>query len=397
MRKYKWRGINNDGQLSFGVSKATNRTQLMESLKLQGIHLFEVSLVVSSIFSREKSLETDGLSFIEQLTFLIKSKMNIMKALEIIGHDKNKTNIKQVADNCRESIARGKSLAETLGEFSEYFDNFICSSVNMGEEAGVLEEVLENLVQYLRKVTYYKKKFLKMLIYPLMVILVSLGIGILFLSYVIPRFETMFANFGSELPRYTISLINISHLIKRFGIILLISGLLIIWGIRFYYFKSFKFRWNIEKIILDIPLLGDMVRYLMIAKLTKAIGLMLSSGITPLKSIDIAETIITNLHFKKLLQNARSSIIEGKSISLAFNESKLFPNHAIQFFILGEESGCLDAQLANLSSLCENKLSNLLDNLNIFLEPLIILVLGFVIGSLIIGIYLPIFRLRNII
>ena len=398
MPTYTWSGINQHGKKISGVEQATNHVQL--KIKLAKQNIFPLKITPSFKFtawSYQKIKTKHITNFIEQLTVLINANTPIIKALTIISQDEQNPKIKNLVINCKNSISEGKSFHQTLQQYPQYFTELICSLINVGEQSGTLDIMLQELTNHLKKTEFQKRKIIKALIYPTSILCTTFIVTIILLIFVIPQFETMFNNFGAKLPSYTQLIINLSGFLQATWKIFLATIISIIICIKTIHHHSIKFRQFLDKLILNIPFVKTILTYAIISRLTKTLSLTLKSGVPLLTAINISGATISNWQYKFAIQNTIKLIANGKTLNSALHEQNLFPNKVIQLIALGEETGILDSMLEKISTNYNEELNSLTDNLNNLLEPVIMLILGVLVVGLVIGMYLPIFRLGTII
>src|SRR3972149_5888930 len=398
MPTYTWSGINQHGKKISGVEQATNHVQLKIKLAKQNIFPLKITINFTSTFWSHQKIKTKHITnLIEQLTVLINANIPIVKALTIISQDEQNPRIKDLVINCKNSISEGKSFYQTLQQYPQYFTELICSLINVGEQSGTLDIMLQELTSYLEKTALQKRKIIKALIYPASILCVTFVVTLILLIFVIPQFEIMFSNFGAKLPSYTHFIINFSGFLQatwKFFLAIIIGSVICI---KIMHNRSIKFRQFIDKLSLNIPLVKTILIYAIISRLTKTLGLTLKSGVPLLTAINISGATIPNWQYKLAIQNTIELIANGKTLNSALCEQNLFPNKVIQLIALGEETGTLDLMLEKISIIYSEELNSLTDNLNNLLEPMIMLILGVIVGGLVIGMYLPIFRLGAII
>ncbi|EKD56901.1 MAG: hypothetical protein ACD_58C00049G0003 [uncultured bacterium] len=398
MATYIWSGIDRDGKKISGIDQAVNHAQLKIKLTKQNIFPLKITLKFTFVFLTHQKIKTKHITnLIEQLTVLINANIPIVKALTIISQDEQNPRIKDLVINCKNSISEGKSFYQTLQQYPQYFTELICSLINVGEQSGTLDIMLQELTSYLEKTALQKRKIIKALIYPASILCVTFVVTLILLIFVIPQFEIMFSNFGAKLPSYTQFIINFSGFLQatwKFFLAIIIGSVICI---KIMHNRSIKFRQFIDKLSLNIPLVKTILIYAIISRLTKTLGLTLKSGVPLLTAINISGATIPNWQYKLAIQNTIELIANGKTLNSALCEQNLFPNKVIQLIALGEETGTLDLMLEKISIIYSEELNSLTDNLNNLLEPMIMLILGVIVGGLVIGMYLPIFRLGAII
>lgn len=398
MPTYIWLGINHHGQKISGTESALNQQQLKTNLKKQNILPLKITYDFSCFYKFRSKITTKQIAYlIEQLTLLINANTPIVKALKIIGQNEQHPKLKDLIINCQNSIYAGNSLYQTLRQYPQHFTKLLCSLINVGEQSGTLDLMLSELSHHLKKIERQKQQIIKALLYPMAILVITLIVTAILLIFVIPQFETMFASFGATLPLYTQIIIYLSKLLQTTWKTLFIILIATIISIRVTHHYSVKFQYFSDKLNLKIPLLKNILLYTAIIRLTKTLGLTLKSGVPLLTAIDISITTIPNQYYQHRVQQTIKLIANGKTLHSALHAQNLFPHKVIQLIALGEETGTLDSTLEKIASVYNEELNKLTDNLNTLLEPAIMLILGTVVGSLIIGMYLPIFRLGTII
>jgi type IV pilus assembly protein PilC len=394
MPTYTWSGISCTGKKISGIDYANNLNQLKIKLSKQNIF----PLKIAATFWRNRKMKAKHITtFIEQLAILINANIPLLIALNIIIQDTENESMKKLITNCKNSISAGQSLHATLSQQPQYFNKLLCSLINVGEQSGTLDIILNELVDYFTKIASQKHKIIKALLYPATVLGITFIVMAILLLFVIPQFKTMYSSLGASLPGYTQFIINLGDFVReQWGFILgSIIGSIIC--TKLIHQRSIKLRQYLDDVSLKIPIVGKILTYGIIVRLTKTIALSFKSGMPLLKAINLSINTTQNWRYQLALQNVAKSITNGKALHSAMEEQKLFPAKIIQLIALGEETGTLDSMLEKIAAIFNEKLNNITDNLNNLLEPIIMLILGILVGGLIIGMYLPIFRLGMVI
>ncbi len=399
MGRYSWSGIDGSGHRVSGHYLAKNKFQLRQILIKKNIYPIKINLSLGSIFSCGKSLGIRHVSyFMEQFAILIGANVNITKALDIILHGIKNRKLAFVVSSCRESIGQGKSCYLAMKELPDYFDDFICNLVNVGEETGALDVMLHELASHLKKIGKRRSQLLKASLYPLAVFTVGILVCFLFFAFIIPQFEHMFANFGSPLPGYTRSIIALGYGIKKWGGVVFLALIGLGYAMKIFCGCSSGACLFVDEILLKLPVVRKIVQYTILARFMGTMSLMLRAGITIPKALEILNNTLGNRRYELLLEEMRLALVQGISMSnFLKNCPSLFPYQTVQLITLGEETGSLDKQLEKMAAIYDEKLTTILDNLHTLFEPIVMLVLGTIVGGLAVGIYLPIFRLGVII
>ncbi len=394
MPTYTWSGIDCTGKKISGIAYANNISQLKIKLSKQNIF----PLKIATTFWRNRKIKTKHIKvFIEQLAILINANIPLLIALNIIIQDAENESIKNLITNCKNSISAGQSLHTTLSQQPQYFNELLCNLINVGEQSGTLDIILNELTDYFTKITSQKRKIIKALLYPTTVLGITFIVMAILLLFAIPQFKTMYSGLGADLPGYTQFIINLGDFVRARWEFILGSIIGSIICTKFVHQRSLKLRQYLGDVSLKIPIVGRILTYSIIVRLTKTIALSFKSGMPLLKAIDLSINTTQNWRYQLALQNVAKSITNGKALHSAMEEQKLFPAKIIQLIALGEETGTLDVMLEKIAVIFNEKLNYITDNLNNLLEPIIMLILGVLVGGLIIGMYLPIFRLGMVI
>ncbi|MBU0743946.1 MAG: type II secretion system F family protein [Gammaproteobacteria bacterium] len=398
MTTYIWTGLNRDGIKLSGIETAANHLELKNNLLKQNIFPLKIKLRHTLNLQFYSKIKTKQITlFIEQLTILINANIPLIRALNIIIEDNKNTKLKDLIISCRHSISEGKTLHQSLRQHPQYFTSLACGIIDAGEQSGTLDIMLSELTNYLKKNEEQNRKIIKALLYPCTILAVTILVTTILLIFVIPGFATMFNDFGAKIPTYTQIIINLSKLMQQYWGVILSGLIILIISSKIAHHRSILYRNFLEKISLKLPLIKNILIYAIIYRLTKTLSLTLKAGIPLLTAINISTATISNLQYKLALQKTASLITNGKSLHHALQKQNLFPDQVIQLIALGEETGALDIMLEKVSAIYNKNLNNLTDNLNNLLEPLIMIIMGILVGGLVIGMYLPLLRLGTII
>ncbi len=296
----------------------------------------------------------------------------------------------------KEKIEGGARFAETLRDYPNCFDELYVSLVVAGEEGGMLDSILVRLSVYMEKTEKLKRKVKSALIYPSAIVVVAIGVVLVLLLFVIPVFETMFSSFGKALPAPTQIVIAISKLVKGYIVYLIIAAAAGAFLFRRYY-KTHSGRRTVDRASLKIPVIGELLQKASVARVTRTLSTLLSSGVSILESLTIVSKTAGNSVIEDALVKARAEISEGKSISEPLKASGVFPPMTVQMIQVGESTGALDSMLNKVADFYEEDVDNLVTNLTSLLEPVLMVFLGVVLGGLVIAMYLPIFKLGDVV
>ncbi|KLV06231.1 type II secretion system protein F [Photobacterium aquae] len=399
IRYYHWRGIGPSGKKLSGITLGFQEQEVRAKLTEQMIQIKKIKRRQPSTLSkiRNQLKSTDITTITRQLATMLHSGVPIVMALKLMSDSHNKAEGRATLQQIANQVESGASLARALRTSSPLFDNFYCDLVSTGEQTGHLAEVFERLATYREKNEATRKKVIKALIYPTMVTLTAIAVTVLMLVFVIPQFASIFKSFGAELPWFTRQIINISELLISYGAFvaaaLLICGLLY----RHSYKNSKIIQLRSHKILLHIPIIGGVMTKATVARFARTLATTFSAGIPLLTGLEAAAKTCGNLYIEMAAMEAHKSAAAGMPLHIAMRQSEVFPELILQMTMIGEESGSLDEMLNKIAALYENDVDNTVDNLGKIIEPLIIVILGGLVGGLLVAMYLPIFNLMSVI
>ena len=392
MPVYIWHGIDYKGKKINGTAYANNRSEIKNKLNKQNICPLKIKNSVV-FWHSGKIKQKYIITFIEQLAILINANIPLPTAFNIIAQDEKNESLKKLIITCKQSLFAGQSLQQTLRQHPQYFSDLLCSLINVGEQSGTLDSILNDLVDYFTKIAVQKRKIIKILLYPSILLIITFLVTIILLLFVIPQFKTMYSNLNANLPAYTRCIMQLGEFLQTYWIIIFSGITSIIICLKLIYQKSIQLQQYFDNLNLVVPLINKIITYTTIIRFTKTVSLAFKSGMPLLQAINIATNVIKNRNYQNAIKKVARSITDGKSLHKAMEKQKLFPITAIQLIALGEETGTLDTILEKIATIYNEKLNNITDNINNLLEPIIMLILSILVGGLIIGIYLPIFKL----
>jgi type IV pilus assembly protein PilC len=402
MPVFEWEGRNMRGETKKGSSTADSQEQLRATLRRDGIILVKASakkerrtgLGGSSLQKKVKKVEVGV--FTRQLSTMITSGLPLVQSLDILSSQLENATFRAITKDMKEKIEGGSRFAETLRDYPKCFDDLYVSLVVAGEEGGMLDTVLIRLANYIEKSEKLKKKIKTALIYPSSIVIVAIGVVLVLLLFVIPVFAGLFESFGKALPAPTQLVINLSNFLK--ATIWYIGGAAIVgvFLLRRYY-RTEQGQRVIDRLMLKIPVLGILLQKAAVARVTRTLATLLSSGVSILESLSIVAKTAGNKIIEDALFTARADISEGRSISDPLKESGVFPPMTVQMIQVGESTGALDSMLNKIADFYEEDVDHLVANLTSLLEPVLMIFLGVVLGGLIIAMYLPIFQLGTVV
>ncbi|HIF9290399.1 TPA: type II secretion system F family protein [Photobacterium damselae] len=399
IRYYRWRGVNQGGKKITGVILGFQEQEVRAQLTEQMIQVKKIKRTNPSTLDkiRNQMKSSDVTAITRQLAAMIESGVPIVQALKLMASSHHKAEVRAVLTQVNTQVEAGASLSKALKSSSPLFDNFYCDLVATGEETGYLGQVFVRLATYREKSEAMRKKVIKAMIYPSMVMLTAFSVTILMLVFVIPQFAAIFGSFGAELPWFTRQVLKASDFLINYGGYLAVGLLLALVLYRYSYKRSYSFRLRMARLSLRLPIIGNVVLKATIARFARTLATTFSAGIPLLTGLQSAGKTAGNLHIEEAIMEAHTSAAAGMPLYLSLRQCNVFPELMLQMTMIGEESGSLDDMLNKMASLYENDVDNIVDNLGQILEPLIIIVLGVLIGGLLVAMYMPIFTLMSVI
>lgn len=347
-------------------------------------------------FMQPKVTVQDIILFARQFSTMIDAGLPIIQCLDILQAQQENKTFKKILKAIKEAVESGSTLAEALQKFPKEFDELFVNMISAGEAGGILDIILRRLAAYLEKIAKLKRKVKGAMVYPS----VTLGIAIIVLTiilvFVIPVFQGMFADFGGELPGPTQMVINLSEFVKNNFFLMLIAAGLFVFAYRKFY-KTPKGRVTIDKSVLKVPIFGLLIRKVAVAKFSRTMGTMLTSGVSILDALDIVAKTAGNKTVESAVYNVRAAISEGRTMADPLLESGVFPSMVCQMIAVGESTGALDAMLNKIADFYDEEVDQAVENLTSLIEPFMLVFLGVTIGGLVISMYLPIFKMASVV
>jgi type IV pilus assembly protein PilC len=395
MPLYVWEGTDKRGVKMKGEQQAKNTNMLRAELRRIGITPTVVKPKPKPLFGAagKKISARDIAIFSRQIATMMKSGVPLVQSLEIIGNGQKNIRMKNLVDAVRTDIEGGSSIYEAMCKHPIYFDELYRNLVRAGESAGVLETVLDTIATYKENLETLKGKIKKALFYPAMTIAVAILVSSVMLIYVVPQFEDVFKNFGAELPAFTQMIVAASRfLVGWWWLMLLIVGGTLVSFI-FAYKRSANFRHTLDKLILKVPVIGLIMHNSAIARFSRTLAVTFRAGVPLVEALESVAGATGNAVYEKAVWRIRDDVSVGYPVNMAMKQANLFPHMVIQMAAIGEEAGALDTMLFKVAEFYEQEVNNAVDALTSLLEPLIMVIIGVLVGSMVVGMYLPIFKL----
>jgi type IV pilus assembly protein PilC len=302
----------------------------------------------------------------------------------------------KLLNEVKTEIQSGSTLAESLGKHPVYFDELYCNLVNAGEKAGVLDELLDTIATYKEKTEEIKGKIKKAMFYPASVLFVAVGVTILLLVKVVPAFQDMFTSFGADLPGLTLMVVNASKSMQKYWWLVMLTIVGVIWGFIFLKKRSLRFAHALDRLSLKIPIVGSILFNAAVARFSRTLSTMFAAGVPLVEGLDTVSGAVGNVVFRDAVQKIKNDVSTGHQLQLAMTQTGLFPHMVVQMAAIGEESGNLDAMLGKVADYYEQEVSNAVDALSSLLEPIIMVLVGGLVGVMVVAMYLPIFKMASV-
>jgi type IV pilus assembly protein PilC len=395
---FLWEGTDRHGKKVKGKSMANDEAAVRADLRRQGVVPTRIRKQRKGVFSGGKKIKSGDISiFSRQLATMLAAGIPLVQAFEIIGNGHENEAMQKLIMGIKADVEGGSALAEALAKQPLYFDDLFVNLVEAGEQAGALETLLDKIATYKEKTEAIKKKIKKALTYPAAVLVVAFIVTTILLIFVIPSFEELFKGFGADLPTFTRMVIDLSAFVRSQGflIALVVGG-----GIgSFIYFKkrSRAFRHFLDRMMLKVPVIGPILQKASIARYARTLSTMFAAGVPLVEAMESVAGATGNIVYEEAVLKMRDEVATGQRLQQAMENTDLFPNMVIQMIAVGEESGSLDDMSAKVADFYEEEVDNAVDNLSSLLEPMIMAILGVLVGGLVVAMYLPIFKLGAVV
>ncbi|HGH6670648.1 TPA: type 4 pilus assembly protein PilG [Neisseria meningitidis] len=378
-----------------GEVSAFTEEEARKKLAKRGIRPLQITRVKTS--SKRKITQEDITVFTRQLSTMIKAGLPLMQAFEIVARGHGNPSMTEMLMEIRGEVEQGSSLSRAFSNHPKYFDRFYCNLVAAGETGGVLESLLDKLAIYKEKTQAIRKKVKTALTYPVSVIAVAIGLVFVMMIFVLPAFKEVYANMGAELPALTQTVMDMSDFFVSYGWMVLIALGFAIYGFLKLKARSIKIQRRMDAILLRMPIFGDIVRKGTIARWGRTTATLFAAGVPLVDVLNSTAGAAGNLIYEEATQEIRTRVIQGLSMTSGMRATELFPNMMVQMSSIGEESGSLDDMLNKAAEFYEDEVDNAVGRLSAMMEPIIIVVLGLIIGTLLVAMYLPLFNLGNVV
>ena len=393
---YSWEGTDKKGKRVKGEMKATGEAFVNATLRRQGINVAKVRKS-RGLKSGGRVTDKDVTLFTRQLATMMKSGVPLLQAFDIVGKGHSNPAVAKLLGEIKADVETGSSLSQAFRKYPLYFDALFCNLVGAGEAAGILDSLLDRLATYKEKILAIKGKIKSALFYPIAIIIVAFVITAIIMIFVIPAFKELFSNFGADLPAPTLVIMAISDFFVSYwwAIFGSIGG-----GLWFFFYtwkRSEKMQATMDRLFLKMPIFGEIIRKATIARFSRTLATMFAAGVPLVEALDSVAGASGNKVYYDATKQVQSEISTGTSLTVAMQNTEVFPNMVLQMVEIGEESGALDSMLSKVADFYEGEVDDAVEAMSSLMEPIIMVVLGTLIGGMVVAMYLPIFKMGQVV
>ena len=393
MPAYAWKGKNRLGEVQEGVLVSNSRDAAAATLKRNGIEVMNVRVMAAEGGrSLGKVPPKDLAIFTRQFSVMIDAGLPLVQCLEILGAQQTHKGFQRIIESVRDDVEKGSTLQAALSKHPKAFNDLFVNMVGAGESGGILDVILQRLSGYIEKSVKLTGKVKSAMTYPVAVISIAIIVVVIIMVKVIPVFSAMYSGLGSKLPYPTLVCIALSDAIINYWWLMTVAIVMIVIGLRQYY-KTAPGHLQIDTVLLHLPVLGDVLRKVAVARFCRTLGTLISSGVPILEGMDITAKTAGNLVIQNAILKSKDAVEQGRNISTPLAETKVFPPMVVQMVGVGEATGALDAMLAKVADFYEDEVDNAVSSLTSLMEPIMIAILGGIVGFIVVAMYMPIFGL----
>ncbi len=392
---YSWVGTDKRGAKIKGEQAAKNVNLVKAELRRQGINPTRVRKKTKPLLGGggRRIRPQDIAVFSRQLATMMAAGVPMVQGFEIVAGGQSNPRMRDMLLDIKNAIESGSSLSEALGKYPVHFDELYTNLVAAGEQAGVLDTLLDEIATYKERIEEIKGKIKKAMFYPTAVIAVAVIVSLVLLVYVVPQFQLIFQDAGADLPAFTAMIISVSEWLQEKGYLVFIGIAAGVGSLLFLKKRSLAFAHFLDRVVLKIPVIGQIIHHSAISRFARTLATTFAAGVPLVDALDTVAGATGNSVYGKAVMRIKEDVSIGHQLQLAMRQVDLFPHMVIQMTAIGEESGALDKMLKKVAEFYENEVNNAVDALSSLLEPLIMVVIGVLVGSLVVGMYLPIFKL----
>jgi len=399
LSSFNWEGTDRKGNKTKGEVSGTSAALVKAQLRKQGINPTKVRKQAMSLGGAKKKKITpfDIAIFTRQLATMMKAGVPLIQSFDIVADGLENPSLRDLVLDIKADVAAGNNFAGALRKHPRYFDDLFCNLVDSGEQSGALETMLDRVATYMEKTETLKKKVKKAMSYPIAVVVVAFIVTTILLIKVVPQFQEMFEGFGADLPVFTQFVVGISEWMQEYWLIFILTIGAIIYAFKEAKIRSEAFRDAIDRFVLKIPIVGDITDKSSVARFARVLSTTFAAGVPLVDALDSVAGATGNIVYRNAVIKIRDDVSSGTQLQFSMKSTGVFPSMAVQMVSIGEESGALDTMLDKVASHFEEEVDNLVDNLASLMEPMIMSVLGVLVGGLIVAMYLPIFQMGQVV
>lgn len=397
---FVYEGVDRKGQKVKGEIPGKNMALAKVTLRKQGIAVSKIYTKKKDLLaflSKKKVSTLDITIFTRQLATMMKAGVPLVQSFEIVAEGLENPAMREVVLGIKAEVEGGNTFAGALRKYPQYFDDLFCSLVGSGEQSGALETMLDRVAIYKEKSELLKQKIKKAMKYPATVVVVALIVTVILMLKVVPVFQDLFSSFGADLPAFTQMVVNMSKWMQSYWYILIIGIFVVIGAFVEANKRSQAYRDFMDRAALKAPIFGDLVYKAIIARYSRTLATTFAAGVPLIDALESTAGATNNVVYRDAVMRIREDVATGQQLQFAMRSTNRFPSMAIQMVAIGEESGALDAMLEKVATHFENEVDNAVDGLTSMMEPLIMAILGVLVGGLVIAMYLPIFQMGSVV
>ena len=398
LHTFIWHGINRKGSKVSGELQGETVNEVKAELRKQGVSVTRTKKKPKSLFSFGDKVQPMDIAIVSrQIATMLSAGVALVQSLELIAKSNEKPSLRKLMTSIASEVSTGTPLSQTLRSFPRQFDTLYCDLVEAGEQSGALDTIYDRIATYKEKSEALKSKIKKAMFYPIAVLVVAFAVTLLLLLFVIPQFQDIFSGFGAELPAFTVFVLGISDIVQAYWYMIIGGAVLAVFLFKRVHRSNESVRNNTDKFILKIPVISTILHKAAVARFARTLSTTSSAGIPLVDALVSAAGASGNYVYRSAVNNMRTEVISGMQINVAMKTTGAFPDMVSQMVMIGEESGDLDGMLSKVADIYERQVDDAVDALTSLLEPMIMVVLGVVVGGLIVAMYLPIFELGSVI
>lgn len=395
---FVWEGLNKKGDRVKGETPASSETAARAELRKNGINVVKIRKKPKPLLSGKKKIKPADIAyFLRQMTTMLQSGVPLVQALDIVGRGHENPAMRDLILAMKADVEAGQTFTYALAKHPKYFDDLVISLVNAGERAGTLETLLNKVATYKEKTESLKAKIKKAMFYPAAVLTVAIVVTAILLVFVVPQFEDLFTGFGADLPTFTRFVIGLSEFMQAYWWAILLALIAIVFAFAQARRRSERFARGLDFALLKIPAIGPILQKAAVARFARTLSTMFAAGVTLTDALSSTAGATGNAKYREATLRMQSDTETGMSLNFSMRNTGVFPNMVVQMTTIGEESGSLDSMLAKVADFYEEEVDNAVDSLSSLLEPIIIVILGVLIGGLVVAMYLPIFQMGQVV